>query len=338
MRTKSRKKRKNGTMTELRELLTEDIRRVGIAGHQKPDGDCAGSVLGLYTYLTENTEGIEIVPFLGEPLPEEISYLLENEPVRTDEGYDEVFDLMFVLDCASPDRLAAGAGALRKAKKTVVIDHHGTNPAFGDENYIDAKASSTCEVLTRYMIPEKISLRAAVCLYSGMLFDTDVFRYDCTSPETLRTGAMLLEKGIPFAEIIRRSFMEQPYKVAKITAALTEKAVLFPEEKFLYSIADLDLLHSQDVTSTDIGTVVSELNNIRETETTLLMYQFEDGSWKGSLRSKTCVDVSKIAFDFGGGGHPRAAGFSFEKDPLSMMEKVRKKVGEQMNGRHPDHP
>ena len=132
--------------------------------------------------------------------------------------------------------------------------------------------------------------------------------------------------------------MEQPYKVAKITAALTEKAVLFPEEKFLYSIADLDLLHSQDVTSTDIGTVVSELNNIRETETTLLMYQFEDGSWKGSLRSKTCVDVSKIAFDFGGGGHPRAAGFSFEKDPLSMMEKIRKKVGEQMNGRHPDHP
>ncbi|MBQ6550138.1 MAG: bifunctional oligoribonuclease/PAP phosphatase NrnA [Lachnospiraceae bacterium] len=324
-------------MTDLKEFFTDDVKRVGIAGHRNPDGDCAGSVLGLYAYLTENVPGVTVVPFLDSPLPQEIAYLLNGEPTRADSGEDEVFDLVFIVDCATPDRLMAGAGALKKAKKTVVFDHHGTNPGFGDENYIDAKASSTCEVLTRFMEPERISGRAALCLYSGILFDTDVFRYDCTGPETLRQAAMLLEKGVPFAEIIRKSFTEQPYNAAKVTAAVMDKAVLIPEEEFLYAVADLDLLHMYGATSTDIGNVVSELNHVRETETTLFMYQYEDGTWKGSLRSKTRVDVSKIAYSFGGGGHVRAAGFSFEKDPLSMMEKVKTKVREQMNGRHPDH-
>ena len=322
----------NRMRNDLGELLSGDVKRVGITGHMHPDGDCAGSVLGLYTYLTENYDGLEVVPFLELPLSDEIAYLLEEEPVRTDCGKDEVFDLMFILDSATPDRPSAGHNAMRYAKRTVVIDHHETNPGYGDENYVDGRASSTCELLTRYMQMERISQRTAVCLYSGILFDTNVFRYDCTSPQTLRSAACLLEKGIDFSGIIRRSFVEQPFKVKSITSAITAKAVLFEEEQFLYSIADLSLLHTHGVTSSDIGSVVSELNNTQETETTLFMYQYEDGGWKASLRSKSFVDVSCIAKDFGGGGHKHAAGFSFAEDPLKMMEKVRKKVREQCHG------
>lgn len=326
MRTK-----KNGMMKNLSELLTPEIKRIAIAGHLHPDGDCAGSVLGLYAYLTENYKNIEVVPYLDLPLSSEIAYLTGDAPVCGDPGEGERFDLMFLLDAATPDRLNAGKEAYRNAARTVVIDHHGTNPCYGDENYIDARASSACEVLMRYMDPDKISGRTALCLYSGIIFDTNVFRYDSTGPETLRAAALLLEKGIPFADIIRSSVMEKPWKVAKITAAVTERAVLIREEKYLYAICPQELLQEHEVTTRDIGGVVSELNNAQETEATLFLYQFEDGTWKASLRSKTCVDVAKIAADFGGGGHVRAAGFSFAKDPEKIAEKIRMKVREQMH-------
>lgn len=318
-------------MNNLSELLQPGMKRIAITGHMHPDGDCAGSVLALYAYLTENFEGLEAVPFLDLPLSSEIAYLLEEAPVRSDEGEGEQFDLAFVLDAATPDRINAGKEAFRHALRKVVIDHHGTNPAYGDENYIDEKASSACEVLMRFMDTDKISKRTALCLYSGIVFDTNVFRYDCTGPETLRSAAVLLEKGIPFARIIRTSIIEKPWKVARITAEVIERAVLIEDEQFLYAVCDQTLLQKTGVTTKDIGGVVSELNNTGETETTLLLYQFEDGTWKASLRSKSKVDVSKIAADLGGGGHIRAAGFSFVKDPEAIVEKIRKKVREQMH-------
>ena len=319
-------------MNNLSELLNPKIRRIAIAGHMNPDGDCAGSILALYSYLTENFDGLEVVPFMDLPLSSEIAYLPGDEPLRSDPGEGEQFDLMFVLDAATPDRLNAGKEAYRHASYKIVIDHHGTNPAYGDENYIDAGASSACEVLMRYMDIEKISQRTALCLYSGIIFDTNVFRYDCTGPETLRCAALLLEKGIPFAEIIRTSLTEMPWKVARITAAVTERSVLKEEDKFLFAICDQELLLENGVTTKEIGGVVSELNKTKEAETTLLLYQFEDGTWKASMRSKSLVDVSRIAAYFDGGGHIRAAGFSFAGDPEKMAEKILKKVREQLNG------
>ena len=318
-------------MNNLSELLTPEVRRIAITGHIRPDGDCAGSVLGLYAYLTENFDGIEVVPYLDLPLTSEIAYLADSVPIRSDTGEGEHFDLFFALDASTPDRLNAGKDAYKNAARRIVIDHHGTNPGYGDENYIDGKASSTSEVLMRFMDPEKISKRTALCLYSGIIFDTNVFSYDCTGPETLRDAALLLEKGIPFAEIIRTSLMEKPWKVARITSAVTEKAVLCAEEKFLFAICDQVLLQKNGVTTNDIGSIVSELNKTKEAETTLFLYQFEDGTWKASLRSKSIVDVAKIAGDFGGGGHVRASGFSFIDDPEAMAEKIRKKVREQMH-------
>ena len=331
-------RKKSGTMKNLSELLTPEIHSVGITGHMHPDGDCAGSVLAVYAYLTENFSGIRVDPYLDLPLSSEIEYLLSGEPVRSDEGKGEQYDLMIILDSATPDRLSAGKEAYKKAAHTVVIDHHETNPAYGDENYIDGNASSACEVLMRYMDIEKISMRTAYCLYSGIIFDTNVFRYDATSPETLRDAALLIEKGVPFAEIIRESVMNRPLKVARVTAAVTEQAVLNEEDRFIYAILDQEMLRSFGVTTSDIGGVVSELNTIREAETTLLLYEFEDGTWKASLRSKTKVDVSKIAADLGGGGHVRAAGFSFSNtDPVEIVEKILAKVREQMQGGKEKH-
>ena len=51
------------TMTDIIDVL-QGVKRIGISGHLRPDGDCLGSCTALYTYLVENIKDIEIFVFL----------------------------------------------------------------------------------------------------------------------------------------------------------------------------------------------------------------------------------------------------------------------------------
>ena len=49
------------------------------------------------------------------------------------------------LDCADLDRIGAGKELFDSAKKRVMIDHHISNPVFGDVNYVKGEIGVTLE-------------------------------------------------------------------------------------------------------------------------------------------------------------------------------------------------
>ncbi len=308
-------------MNNILDCITGGIRNVGIVGHVNPDGDCAGSVAACYHYLRDNVPSLHIVPFLQE-LPYGIRFLEEDLPIRRDAGEGEKFDLMISLDAASVERIGAGKAAFLSCENTVCIDHHATCPGFGKENLVLPGASSACEVLYGLLTRDRIGYSCAVSLYTGIIHDTGALRFDNVSPKTVLIVSDLIAKGIPFTRIIEESFTEKALVEMKITGEIIKNSVLDEDRHFLYGVCPLEMQQRYGLTPVELGGVVAEMNEVREARVVLFMYQFEDGSWKGSLRSKSDVDVSAIAVRYGGGGHVRAAGFSFQGDPEETAAEI----------------
>ena len=162
-------------------------RRAALGGHVRPDGDCVGSCLGLYMYLKEQYPEIETDVYL-ENVPEAFRMISCTDEVKTQAVEDDVYDLFICLDCGDSGRLGFAEKLFENAKKTVCIDHHVSNGAFADWNYIEPDASSTSELVYKLLDREKISRRTAEALYMGIAHDTGVFQYSCTSPETMEIG------------------------------------------------------------------------------------------------------------------------------------------------------
>ncbi|MBR6322739.1 MAG: hypothetical protein IKR59_07710, partial [Lachnospiraceae bacterium] len=258
-----------------------------------------------------------------------IRFMTEGMPVRSDSGEGEDYDLMISLDAASLERIGAGKAAYTACGNTVCIDHHATCTRFGMICHVEPKASSSCEVLYRLMDRDRIGYDTAVCLYTGIIHDTGALRFDNVSPETVLIVSDLIARKIPFTEIIEKSFTEQSYLEMKITGEIVKNSTLYPEEHFLVGSCTSEMQERYGILANDLGGVVAYMNEVREARVVLFMYQFEDGSWKASLRSKCDVDVSRISLRYGGGGHVKAAGFNFTKAPEEIAEEIRRVLQEE---------
>ena len=166
---------------------------VALGGHIRPDGDCVGSSMGLYLYLKEQFPEVETDIYL-EPIADCYKIISNIEEIKHQVEHVKTYDLFICLDCGDVARLGFSAPLFEHAKQTMCIDHHVSNEAFADINYIEPDASSTSELVYRLMEKEKISKQSAEALYMGIAHDTGIFQYSCTAPETMEAAAELLRK------------------------------------------------------------------------------------------------------------------------------------------------
>ena len=132
-------------MTEIDSFLM-DADTIGISGHVRPDGDCVGSTLAVYNYIKDYYPDKTVKLFL-EPSPNIFKFMQRSDEIDNTFSYGRQFDLYIALDCSDLGRLGSAAEFFKGAKRTMCIDHHVTNGAFADENYIFPDASSTCELV-----------------------------------------------------------------------------------------------------------------------------------------------------------------------------------------------
>ena len=169
-------------MTVLEQAL-EGTKSVAILGHVRPDGDCLGSTLGLYNYLLASYPDIQAAVYLEEA-SSKFAYLKGYDEIHHDTD-DREYELCICLDSSDEERLGDFKVYLRRAKKSLCIDHHITNTRYCEINLVAADASSASEVLFEQLNPDSIDKNAAECLYTGLIHDTGVFKYSCTSARTM---------------------------------------------------------------------------------------------------------------------------------------------------------
>ena len=173
MDNEAREKRK-----QLRQMI-EGADTICIIGHVRPDGDCVGSTLAMYNYIIDNYEGKTVDVYL-ESFPSSMKFLNGARKVKH-EAAGKHYDLAISMDVSEPERLGKNKELYLSSISTICIDHHVSNPGFGDLCFVDVDASSACEAFAELIDPEQISENTAACLYLGMVHDTGVFKYNPTA-------------------------------------------------------------------------------------------------------------------------------------------------------------
>lgn len=312
----------------LRDVL-KDAKSVALGGHIRPDGDCTGSCMGLYLYLKENYPNLETDVYL-EKVPKVYNLLHGTSEVKNQIPLDKQYDLFISLDCGDAQRLGFSEPLFREAKRSFCIDHHISNRAFGDGNYVISDASSTSELVFRLLTVDKISAQVASALFMGIAHDTGVFQYSCTSPETMEAAAMLMRKGIQAEEIIEKTFYEKTYVQNQILGRALLESILILDKKCIASMLSKEDLKFYGASPEDLEGIVSQLKITEGIEVALFMYELHTQEFKVSLRSREKVNVSIIAQHFGGGGHAKAAGFTMKGTSHDVMNNVGKQIALQL--------
>lgn len=306
------------------------VRNAAIIGHVRPDGDCVGSCLGLFNYLEAVYPQVETKVYLEAP-DRKFGYLNGFDQIQTVFAQEVSFDLCICLDCSDEERLGEGREIFRLAKDSICIDHHITNTRYAGENVVEAEASSTCEVLFGLMEEERITRETAECLYTGIIHDTGVFKYSCTSAKTMAIAGKLMETGIDFTNIIDGSFYRKTYLQNQILGRALLESVVFLDGKCIFSVVRLKDMKFYGVTSKDLDGIVEQLRVTEGVECAIFMHEIEAQVYKVSLRSTNDLDVAKIAGYFGGGGHVKAAGCTMSGSIYDVVNNLSGHIEEQLH-------
>jgi len=300
------------------DLVAEEIRagdRFLLTTHENPDGDALGSLLATHRIL--EALGKDSVMFLAAkefPLPVEYRFL-PLEEVFHEPPVDLVDRLVVFLDCGNIDRMPVDF--LRRDDARILnIDHHHDNTRFGNVNLVDTRASCTAEILYRLVRPlgAEITPDIATALYVALVTDTGRFMYENTGPDSHRMAAELIEAGVDVHDIYRRLYERVPIEKLHLVARAVERIQRLDECRLAVTyISAEDYLETGANESLTEG-IIDHVRALEGAEVAAMVRDKSDGgayARKVSLRSATgTVDVSAIAQRHGGGGHPRAAGFS----------------------------
>lgn len=285
-------------------------KKIAIAGHVRPDGDCIGSCTALYLYLSQNKEsfGLEQIDVYLEQFGKEFDLLSGVKDVKHSYESEEVYDIFISLDCGSLDRLGNAVKYYDSAKTTINIDHHISNQNFGKVNHVVPDASSTCEVLFTLFEEPLITKEVAASLYVGLVHDTGVFKHSNTSEKTLQIAGTLISKKIPFSTLIDESFYAKTYMQNQVLGRCLMESILALHDKVVISALSRKMLDFYGATTSDLDGIIDQLRVTKGTEVAIFIYETDFREFKVSMRSNGEVNVSKIAVYFGGGGHIKAAG------------------------------
>lgn len=222
------------------------------------------------------------------------------------------------------------------------IDHHISNTKFGQVHLIDPTAASATEVLYTWFMqmPDwkaRITPDIATLLLTGLITDTRSFQNPNTTPRSLEIAADLLDFGARQQEIIKHIYKTKPLSTLKIWGRALNRIQIDHNAGIVWSFVSKEDLAEMGATSRETHGILDELiSTIPDADVHVLFTEVEEGGLKASMRSSTAIDVSALAArTYGGGGHPRAAGFrvgrfeNFELQVLECIQTLRKGMQEQ---------
>ncbi|MBQ7613889.1 MAG: bifunctional oligoribonuclease/PAP phosphatase NrnA [Butyrivibrio sp.] len=309
--------------------LVAGVKTVGISGHVRPDGDCTGACMGVYLYIKKNYPKIKADVFLEEVIPE-LAFIKDSNEVKIDFESDvESYDLFIVLDC-SKDRIGGAEKFFDAAKRTVNIDHHVSNKGTGDELLIVTDASSACELVVDILDHDKMDVEIAKALYTGMVTDTGVFKYNNTSPKTMKVAADLISFGFDFGSLIDHVFYEKTYLQNQILGRALLESIMLMDGRCIVSVVSKQTMDFYGATSNDLDGIVNQLLLTIGVDCAIFMYEIAPLEYKVSLRSNGAVNVSEIAEVFGGGGHVRASGCIINGTQHDVINNLTKYIHRQL--------
>lgn len=280
--------------------------------------------------VTLNTENAELASLQSQVEESKINIIFTAKKGRF--SADQVsfshganrYDLIITVDTASPQQLGRFYEdnlQLFQEIPVINIDHHASNEYFGRLNYVDIMSSSTTEMilgLIEAMEEEKnleiVDAEIGTLLLSGIITDTGSFQNSNTNPKSFANSAKLIKRGARQQEIIQHVYKTKQLSTLRLWGRTLSNIRVEKSHRFLWSVITRKDLAETGSKADETGSIVDELlSNAPDTDIVLLLKEKDDGTLSGSMRTMSeNIDASEIAALFGGGGHPKAAGFKIK--------------------------
>lgn len=294
---------------------------IAILGHMNADGDCMGSELGVYNYILKKYPDKKPKVYVLNP-NKRFSYLSGFDKISDASNDAEIYDLTIVCDVANLQRIEKDfRDYLLSAKDVLVIDHHESNNFTYENMVIEPEAAATCEVLYKLMDKNYIDKKLAECLYTGLATDTGVFRYSCTSSETMNIAGALMDKGIDFTTILDKAIFNSTLNQRKAEAIAFNNARYLCFGRVIFSYVPQEDVERLNLYKNDLDNIIVYLREIENIDIAVFCYSVGHNIYKLSLRSNSDkYNVSNYAMTHSGGGHARAAGCTIKADIDKVIE------------------
>lgn len=292
-----------------------------IVSHTSPDGDCMGSMLGLYNSLISYSKCVDV--YLDDEIPTRLSFMPGSEKIKNAFN-PKKYDIVFALDCGDPARLGSFSDSLLKSGKVINIDHHLSNDMYGDINFVIPTMSSVGEMIYNIIVEGNLPFNenVAKCLYVSIVSDTGGFKYSNTTSSTLIAVSNLLKFNINFSKIYTKLLNEKTKEQVMLSSLVTSSLKMYFDDKVALLYVTQDMLKKSSAHENETGDLVNIARDIDTVEVGILIKEKTNNLYKVSLRSKDYVDVRLIAETFNGGGHIRAAGCAIEGSLNEVKSKL----------------
>ncbi len=293
-------------------------KKILINCHRGPDSDSVGSALALSRVLKSMGKQVSVI--CPSDIPADLTFLDGADLIIrvnfSTFNFSE-YDLFLILDSSTYGMVTGLKDSEKPTIDNVVIDHHASNEKFGKFNLIDAKMTSTGELLFRAFTDWKVDIDGdtAECLLTGIIGDTGSFQYQNVGQETLETAAKLIEKGADKDKIIYNIYRNIDFKEVKMWGKFIESMMI--EENFVWAAVSLSTYKDfgeYPYAKEDVANLLFPI--VKGTDFGIVMVETSENILSVSFRSRSGFDVSKIAEEVGGGGHKAAAGARIEGLPF----------------------
>jgi phosphoesterase RecJ-like protein len=293
-----------------------------VVGHVRPDGDCVGSQLGLTLAL--RNEGKKVVCWNEDRIPQKYEFLDPDKDFQKPRPGQQ-FDCVIATDAASFERVGIVGKCVAARKLLINIDHHESNTRFGDINWVSAREPATGELIFRLLKVAKwpITKPIADCLFTAVSTDTGSFQYSSTRPGTYHVAGELVRRGANLAKICDEVYQSYPLSRARLLRHIYSHFRLTHHDQIAYFwLKKADFARS-GAESDDTEGLIDHIRAIAPVVIACVFEEIEPDLTRISLRSKSeQVNVNEVAAQFGGGGHPAAAGARIRGTPLSTQRRV----------------
>ncbi len=310
-------------LKKIKELIDQSI-NILLISHKSPDGDTIGSSLGLYHSLLEL--GKNPVVFCVDEPSKVFSYMPNIQKVQTNLSHLD-YDAIFILDAGATHLTGLNEThpeLFNKSLEVINIDHHPSNDFYGKYNIVLPSAASTTMIIYQILqdLEMPLNRNVATCLLTGIYTDTGSFMHSNTSPEAFRISARLLAKGANLREISKEIFNKTKISTMHLWGRILKNITRTPDGVTMSVVKRKDFIETSS-TYDEMTGVVDYVNSVPNSKYTVILTE-KEGVVKGSLRTlHDDVDVAKIASNYGGGGHTKAAGFTIKG---KLEKEVRWKV------------
>jgi len=277
--------------------------------HENPDGDTLGAGIAIAIAAERLGKQAEVV--CVDPPPPFLAFLPGVERVRRAPGLEP--DVAVVVDAGELSRIGAVAteqAAWLARARIVNIDHHVSNPGYGEAVWIDAEAAATCEMVTLLLAELGVPLDAelATALMAGIVQDTHTFAHPNATPRTLRVAADLVAAGAPLSAINRAVYADKPFSTLALWGLMLAGIDQRADGRIVFASMTSAMLASTGERPTASEGFVDLLGSGRLADVTILFKEVGPAETRVRVRTSSRADAVTIAAAFGGGGHPRAAG------------------------------